>query len=160
MPHVTQELVAKAYGALATGDKEKIRQYWADELVWQVPGHNQVSGWKFTLDEFIAFMAKVGNLSAGSFNMQTITIMVNDEYSCDITNNKGHRAGDDNKKLDIDVAHVLRWRDGKVIGGRGAIMGDGTARYDDFWTGSTDAASRGTRESVKKAVAQWGGVTS
>ncbi len=36
-------------------------------------------------------------------------------------------------KLDIDVVHVLRWRDGKVIEGRGAIFGDGTTEYDQFW---------------------------
>jgi hypothetical protein len=36
--------------------------------------------------------------------------------------------------LDIDVVHVLRWRDGKVIEGRGAIFGDGTTEYDQFWS--------------------------
>jgi len=35
--------------------------------------------------------------------------------------------------LDIDVIHYLIWRDGKVIEGRGAIFGDGTAQYDAFW---------------------------
>ncbi|MEJ7651977.1 MAG: hypothetical protein WKH64_00750 [Chloroflexia bacterium] len=29
--------------------------------------------------------------------------------------------------------HVLRWRDGKVVEGRGAIFGDGTTQYDQFW---------------------------
>jgi hypothetical protein len=53
--------------------------------------------------------------------------------SCDITHNLGRRAGQDERILDIDVVHFLRWRDGKVIEGRGAIFGDGTARYDEFW---------------------------
>ena len=38
------------------------------------------------------------------------------------------------RKLDINVIHYLRWRDGKVIEGRGAIFGDGTAQYDAFWS--------------------------
>ena len=79
-------------------------------------------------------MAKVGELSGGSFNMSVITIMVNDDYSCDVTNNPGTRANDPSKKLNIDVAHVLRWRDGKVIAGKGGIFGDGTAQYDEFWS--------------------------
>ena len=132
--NVTPDLVTKAYAALATGDRAQIGQYWAEDMVWQVPGHNQLSGWKHGLDEFIHFMMRVGELSGGSFQMQAITVMTNDDYSCDVTNNQGTRAGDPSKKLNIDVAHVLRWKDGKVIAGKGGIMGDGTAQYDEFWS--------------------------
>ena len=38
--------------------------------------------------------------------------------------------------MDIEVAHVLRWRDGKVIAGKGAIFGDGATEYDQFWSRS------------------------
>jgi len=133
MPHVTAEHVNNAYKALSTGDRDLCAEFWSEDMVWQVPGHNQLSGWKYGLDEFLAFMKKVGALSGGSFHMTPITIMVNEEYSCDVTNNQGTSAGDANKKLNIDVAHVLRWRDGKVIAGRGGIFGDGTAQYDEFW---------------------------
>src|SRR6266508_2320365 len=34
----------------------------------------------------------------------------------------------------IDGFHVLRWRDGKVREGKGAIYGDGTTEYDQFWS--------------------------
>lgn len=132
--HVTPEHVANAYKVLGTGDRDLIAEFWAEDMVWQVPGHNQLSGWKYGLDGFLAFMGKVGELSGGSFHMQTITIMTNDDYSCDVTNNQGTRSNDPNKKLNIDVAHVLRWRDGKVIAGKGGIFGDGTAQYDEFWS--------------------------
>ena len=132
--NVTPELVTKAYEALATGDRAQIAQYWAENMVWQVPGHNQLSGWKHGLDEFLHFMQRVGELSGGSFQMKAITVMTNDDYSCDVTNNQGTRAGDPSKNLNIDVAHVLRWKDGKIIAGKGGIMGDGTAQYDEFWS--------------------------
>ncbi len=134
MANVTPELVTKAYEALASGNRDRIAQYWHEDLVWQVPGHNQLSGWKHGLDEFLAFMKRVGELSGGSFHMQAITVMCNDDYSCDVTNNQGTRANDPSKKLNIDVAHVLRWKDGKIIAGKGGIMGDGTAEYDEFWS--------------------------
>ena len=66
--------------------------------------------------------------------------MVSDEYSTDVTHNVGYPRGERGterfqlQKLDIDVVHVLRWRDGKVIEGRGAIFGDGTTEYDQFWS--------------------------
>ena len=134
MTHLTPEHVNNAYKVLATGDVDLVADYWDEDMVWLVPGHNQLSGWKHGRQAFLDFMAKVGELSGGSFNMRVITILVNDDYSCDVTNNQGSRANDPNKKLNIDVAHVLRWRDGKVIAGKGGIFGDGTAQYDEFWS--------------------------
>ncbi len=139
MPHVTPELVGKAYQALASGEKAKIREYWSDDMVWLVPGHNPLSGRYHGLDAFLGFMGQVGALSANSFNMESIAVMTSDEYSADVTRNVGFNAGDKSgeppyQKLDIDVVHVLRWRDGKVIEGKGAIFGDGTTQYDQFWS--------------------------
>jgi ketosteroid isomerase-like protein len=131
---VTAELVSKAYAALATGDKAEIQKYWSDDLKWYVPGHNIISGWKNNLDEFIDFMMTVGKLSDFSFNMDNLTTCVNEEYSADITRNRGHRAGNPDKKLDIIAVHVLKWENDKVIEGRGAIQGDGTNEYDVFWS--------------------------
>jgi hypothetical protein len=65
--------------------------------------------------------------------------MTSDDYSADVTHNLGYRAGYEDvgtvpyTKLDINVVHVLRWRNGQVIEGRGAIFGDGTTQYDQFW---------------------------
>jgi ketosteroid isomerase-like protein len=137
---VTPELVGKAYGALMSGDVEQIRQYWAEDMVWLVPGHNPLSGWYHGLDGFLGFMGQVGALSGNSFNMESIAVMTGDGWSADVTHNLGFRAGFEDSgqvpytKLDIDVVHVLRWRDGKVIEGKGAIYGDGTTEYDQFWS--------------------------
>ncbi|HEX7022756.1 MAG TPA: nuclear transport factor 2 family protein [Trueperaceae bacterium] len=137
MIELTPERVGKAYEALATGKEEEIAQYWAQDMVWLVPGHNLLSGWYHGRTAFMDFMAKVGELSGNSFSMQPITVMVNGEYSTDVTRNLGQRAGNPDVKLDIDVAHVLRWHDGKIIAGKGGIFGDGTTQYDQFWSART-----------------------
>jgi ketosteroid isomerase-like protein len=134
MAQLTPELVAQAYDALASGDREAIRKYWADDMIWLVPGHNPLSGLKRSLDEFLAFMTEVGRLSGNSFRMTREALMISQDASADVTRNIGNRAGDETRKLDINVIHYLRWRDGKVIEGRGAIFGDGTAQYDAFWS--------------------------
>jgi predicted ester cyclase/ketosteroid isomerase-like protein len=135
---ITPEHVSEAYAALASGDANRIKQYWADEMVWQVPGHNELSGWYYGRDEFLAFMGKVGDLSDHSFRMDQIAgrVLVTGEYSVDLTRNRGHRKGEEDKTMDIEVAHVLRWKDGKVIAGKGAIFGDGATEYDQFWSRS------------------------
>lgn len=134
MAMITAEQVAAAYAALATGQRDQIAQVWAEDLRWLVPGHNQLSGWKNNLDEFIAFMGTVGRLSDNSFRMDSVAVMAADNFSADVTRNTGYRAGQPDRRLDIDVIHWLTWRDGKVIEGRGAIFGDGAAQYDEFWT--------------------------
>lgn len=134
MAQVTPELVQQAYDALASGDREQIRKFWADDMIWLVPGHNPLSGLKHGLDGFLGFMGEVGRLSGNSFYMNREAIMTSENASADVTRNVGNRAGDVNRKLDINVIHYLRWRDGKVIEGRGAIFGDGTAQYDAFWS--------------------------
>ncbi len=135
---ITPEHVSEAYAALASGDISRIRQYWAEDMVWQVPGHNELSGWYYNLDGFLAFMGKVGELSENSFRMDPVAgrVLVTGDYSVDLTRNRGHRMGAESKTMDIEVAHVLRWRDGKVIAGKGAIFGDGATEYDQFWSRS------------------------
>ena len=134
MAMITAEQVAAAYAALATGQRDQIAQLWAEDLRWLVPGHNPLSGWKNNLDEFIAFMSTVGRLSDNSFRMESVAVMAADNFSADVTRNTGNRAGQPDRRLDIDVIHWLTGRDGKVIEGRGAIFGDGTAQYDEFWS--------------------------
>jgi phenylpyruvate tautomerase PptA (4-oxalocrotonate tautomerase family)/ketosteroid isomerase-like protein len=131
---LTEARVKAAYDALASGDRNRIEEYWDKDMAWFVPGHNQLSGWKKGLDEFLVFMDKVGHLSDNSFQMAWDRVLITGDSSADIRRNTGHRAGDEKRRLDIDVVHVLRWRNGKVIEGRGAIFGDGTAQYDEFWS--------------------------
>jgi ketosteroid isomerase-like protein len=149
MSQVTSDMVQRAYDALGTGDKKKCQDYWSEDLRWLVPGHNPISGWYAGLDAFLGFMEQVGALSGNSFHMDRVAIMTSDEYSADVTRNIGNRAGAGDRgqapyqKLDIDVVHVLRWRNGKVIEGRGAIFGDGTTHYDQFWSRLGGAQGRG-----------------
>lgn len=134
MALITVEQVAAAYAALASGDRASMLEMWHEDMRWLVPGHNRLSGWKNNVDEFMQFMADVGRLSENSFRMDTIVVNLADDSSADVTHNTGNRAGEPDRRLDIDVIHWMRWRDGKVYEARGAIFGDGTAQYDEFWS--------------------------
>jgi len=132
---VTVELVRAAYealtAALTSGDIAEMDEHWAEDLRWLAPGHNQLSGWKENRKEFFDFNRAAGELSDYSFYMDRYSIMIGDDYSTDLTLNTGTRP--DGRRMEIDVAHTLRWRDGKAVEGKGAIFGDGTAQYDEFW---------------------------
>jgi len=138
---LTRDRVLAAYAALGSGDQEEINKYWAEDMTWLVPGEAPISGLKKGRDEFMAFMKQVGELSDNSFNMDFKAVftggdpkVIGGDTSVDLSHNTGHRAGDENRTLEIDVAHVLRWQDGQVVEGRGAIFGSGTSQYTEFWS--------------------------
>jgi phenylpyruvate tautomerase PptA (4-oxalocrotonate tautomerase family)/ketosteroid isomerase-like protein len=130
---LTAERVHAAYDALASGDRAQIDQYWDSEITWLVPGESQVSGNKVGIDDFLKFMGLVGDLSGNSFEMVRSNVFILGDTSIDLSHNTGTRAGDPSRKLSIDVAHQLTWRDGKVVEGRGAIFGTGTTEFNQFW---------------------------
>ncbi|MHB9853585.1 nuclear transport factor 2 family protein [Streptomyces sp. Tue6028] len=125
--------VVAAYAALASGDRAEIDTYWDADMTWLVPGEAPVSGLKQGLDNFLSFMGEVGALADNSFVMERSATLVLGDTSVDLTHNTATRAGDTSRKLDIDVVHVMRWRDGKIVEGRGAIFGSGTTEYNEFF---------------------------
>ena len=88
MAKLTPELVIQAYDALASGDRARISQYWAEDMIWLVPGHNPLSGLKRGLNAFLGFMQEVGRLSGNSFHMDREAIMPSDDASADVTRNR------------------------------------------------------------------------
>jgi ketosteroid isomerase-like protein len=144
----TAAQVEAAYGALATGDRGEIEKYWAEDMRWLVPGNHQLAGWWEGLDGFFAFMETVGKLSGGSFVMTRSAILLADGWSADVSYNVGARASaaqdslSPYDRLEIDVVHLLKWRDGKVVEGRGAIFGDGATRFNQFWSQLAADATR------------------
>src|SRR4051794_41782467 len=106
--NVTPELVGKAYDALASGDPGRVAEYWAEDMVWLVPGHNQLSGGKHGRDEVLHFMQRGGELSGGSFPLKPVTGVKNEEDSLGGTKKKGGQGGGLRKKNQNNGAHVLR----------------------------------------------------
>ena len=130
---VTAERVGAAYDALASGEDAQIDEYWGQGITWLVPGESRVSGTKDGLSDFMEFMKLVGDLSGYSFEMVRSAVFVMGQQTIDLSRNTATRAGDDSRKLDIQVAHLLTWEDGKIVEGRGAIFGTGTTEFNEFW---------------------------
>ncbi|MGF1661908.1 MAG: nuclear transport factor 2 family protein [Kineosporiaceae bacterium] len=136
-----------AYEVLGTGDRTRIATWWSEDMRWLVPGHHQMAGWWEGLDGFLEFMGRVGARTGNSFAMTRTAIMLSDSLSADVSHNVGSLAGRRGSRsvydrLDIDVVHVLEWHEGRVVVGRGAIFGDGTSRFDQFWSQLADDGER------------------
>jgi ketosteroid isomerase-like protein len=131
-PALTADRVVAAYGALGTGDRATIEQYWDPEMTWQAAGDSRVSGVHNGLDAFLVFLTTMGEVTGGTLSMDFDDVLVNGDSAVAVTHNTASRAGDPDRRLDINEVHYLRWRDGRIIAGKGAMFGTGTAEFASF----------------------------
>jgi ketosteroid isomerase-like protein len=139
---LTTERVLAAYDAMGTGDRKRMLEYWDPEVRWQTPGHHPFSGWHEGLDAFLAFNEIVEKASAGTFQAEIYAILVNDAagFSADASRTTARRAHAplDSRSpydwLEVEGIHLLRWRDGRIVEGRGTMLGDGSTNFSQWWS--------------------------
>ena len=150
MSELTVERVGEAFAALGSGDREKMLQYWDENVRFEIPGNHAHAGWYEGIDSFLGFLKTVGELSGGSYLAENITVMVNSEqgYSVDVNRNYARRAGAPEDAvspylmMDVTALHLLRWVDGRIVEGRGVILGDGPATTALWWSPLNPDGSR------------------
>lgn len=141
MSGINADRVTAAYDALMSGDRAKAAEYWDEDLRFLTPGNHQFSGWHVGLEAFMDFIDTVGKASGGSFVIEPVTILVNDQdgYTVDVNKTYGSRAHASHSespydRLQIEGLHLLKWENGKVVEGRGAIFGDGLTNFNQWWS--------------------------
>ncbi|MEU8086630.1 nuclear transport factor 2 family protein [Micromonospora sp. NPDC049101] len=141
MSELTPQRVKDAYDALMSGDRARAAEYWDPEVRFLTPGNHQYAGWHEGLETFLDFIDKVQEASGGSFVIDPVTILVNDEgYSIDVNRTSGTRAhaaaGAESpfERLQIEGLHLLKWVNGRIVEGRGAIFGDGVTNFNQWWS--------------------------
>jgi ketosteroid isomerase-like protein len=148
MTALTVQHVRAAYEALGSGDRDRIAEYWAEDMRFLTPGNHPYAGWHNGLDGFVAFMHTVDKASNGTFMIDIDVVLVDGEYSVDLnhtTARRGHARPESTSPydvLDIRGLHALRWRDGKVVEGRGAIFGDGVTNFNSWWSPLSEDGER------------------
>lgn len=142
MTELTRERVEAAYASLATADPAKIREYWSDDLRFQMPGHHQFSGWFVGLPAYLDKLRKLHEACGGRLKPVTLNIFVDPTVgvSVDVYRLDGFRAGADESstspydRLLIEGVHELHWENGKIVMGRSALFGDGVTQGDLWWS--------------------------
>ncbi len=129
---LTADTVEAAYAALGSGDRGVIERYWDREMTWLTAGTSRISGTYAGLDRFLSFVETMGKLTGGSLKAEFAAILVSGDIAVALTRNTAVRADDPTRRLDIEEAHYLRWREGRIIEGRGAMFGTGVNEFDRF----------------------------
>lgn len=75
------QLIQDYYVAYAEGDLEALKNFFAPNITWRIPGHHPLAGEKRGVDEVIAFFTQ---LAKGNFRADPIFFQAQGDYVVDI----------------------------------------------------------------------------
>ena len=111
MVHPNADLLNKGYDAFDKGDMDTIRELFADDIVFHVPGNSQVSGDYRGTDNVFGFFGKLVELSGGTFKISRHAVLADDEHATVLSTTTAEREG---KTIETKTADIFHIRDGKV----------------------------------------------
>ena len=127
--HPNADLLRKGYEAFDKGDMATITELFAEDVVWHLPGSNQLSGVHRGRDAVFGIFAKTTQLSGSTFKIDVHDVLANDEHAVALTRGTGSRQGRQLSSLDTDVYHMSN---GKVM--EFWSFAEDQRLTDEFWS--------------------------
>ncbi len=130
MAHPNEDLVRRGFEAYARGDlTAQLADLMSPDVVWHIPGRGPLAGNHAGLDAVAAHFARTARLSGGTHRVEIQDMLANDDHVVVLHSARAER-GD--KKLDLNVVHLFRVRDGKVT--EAWTVQHDLYAWDDFWS--------------------------
>ena len=106
--HPNVKLIKDFYVAYGSGDLNRLRRFFADDIRWTIPGHHPLSGTKVGVEEVLAFFAE---LAKAGFRAEPIFLAADGDWVVDL-----HRGWSTKPEgLDITWALAFRIRGRKIV---------------------------------------------
>jgi len=109
--HGNATLMREGYAAFAAGDLDRIRQVFADDIVWHVGGTSGLAGDYKGQDEVFDFFGRLFEMTDGTFMLEIHDVVANDDHAVVLAHATARR-GD--RMLDSKSTHVWHVRDGRA----------------------------------------------
>ena len=122
---------ARAYlETFHNGDVDRLRDFYAEEIVWHVAGKHQLSGDYQGREALFDYFRTVRELTGNSLRLEAKSILASDRHTAMFTRVTGRRDG---RSLDVVLAQVLR------VGPDGRwteywAVADDQDAVDSFWS--------------------------
>jgi len=126
--HPNEDTARKAYVAFAEGDMATLSALMADDLTWNVPGDNSISGTYRGKEEVFGFLGTVAGETGGSMALDIHDVLANDDHAVALVRNTASRGGD---VLDQRFVHVMHLADGAIT--EFWAFAEDQAAVDQFW---------------------------
>jgi acyl-CoA thioester hydrolase len=107
------EALHNAQAALyGDGDDAGVRRLLDPEIVWRIPGHNQIAGTYRGVEEVIAYMLRRRELANATFRMRRLEVMAGPSHFAALTDGTAERHGVTYRWSTIGL---YRARDGRIL---------------------------------------------
>ena len=123
------ERTRNGFRAFAEGDVATILDLLDEDIVWRIPGRNQIAGTYPGRDATLAVLRRTAELSGGTYRAELHWVVADEEHVVAVYGASGRR-GD--RTLEIDQALVVRVADGRWVE-VDAVPFDQHA-FDEFWS--------------------------
>jgi ketosteroid isomerase-like protein len=110
------------------GDVGALLGLFAPDAVWHVPGANAMTGDYRGLAEIGAFLRRTAELTGGSYEVDLLWAVADDDHLVTLYRARGEREG---RRLDIEQALFIRVADGRWQDIRAQPLDQ--AAFDAFW---------------------------
>ncbi|HZT06905.1 MAG TPA: nuclear transport factor 2 family protein [Chloroflexota bacterium] len=129
MPDAEAAVVRRFYESFAARDFDAVRNCFAPDALWHLPGKSAIAGDHVGWDQiFHDFLAKIGPLSGGTFKAELMDIAVGTTYVVAIQHATASHNG---KVLDITGCQLMTVKDGMITEVRGHYSDQ--EALDSFW---------------------------
>lgn len=117
------------YTAFTTGDMDTLAAFFDENVVWHSPGQHRLAGTYEGRAATFASFAEEFERSGGSYSVEVLTALANDEHIVALLHATADREG---SRLDQDYVIVFQMRDGKVQAAW-EVWNDQSS-VDEFWS--------------------------
>ena len=111
MTHPNVDVLNTGYDAFDKGDLDTVRGFFAEGIVFHIPGQSQISGDYRGTDEVFGFFAKLIQLTEGTFKFERHAVLADDEHGVVMSTVTAQRDGKSLSAKQVDVLHITN---GKV----------------------------------------------
>ena len=127
--HPNAAIVREGFDRFVQGDVAGLLGLFADDAIWHVPGSNTVAGDYRGRDEIIAFLRRTAELTGGTYRVELLWVVADDEHTVAVYRAQGER--EDGRTLDIEQALLIELREGRWSDIRAQPLDQ--AAFDAFW---------------------------
>lgn len=123
-----EALVRRVFAAFASKQGFGLRDVFAEDAVWVVPGTSTMAGTYRGREAIFGFLGRLPKETGGTYGSRLVDVLVSDERAAALYRASGERDG---RRLDLDQVLLFRIVDGRVREVCALPTDPGT--FDAFW---------------------------
>jgi uncharacterized protein (TIGR02246 family) len=123
-----EEVVRRIFGAFAEKQGFGLRDLFAPDAVWVVPGDGAMAGTYRGREAIFRFLARLPKETGGTYSSQLVDVLASDDRAAALYRASGERHG---RRLDLDQVLLFRIEGGLVL--EVLALPSDPAAFEAFW---------------------------